>query len=63
MARASTTEASAAFAAAPLENPAMLTPWPDGVCSRPYTPSPIETAVPRAKAITTGPILVPLGSS
>ena len=31
MARASTAEASADFAAAPLENPAMLTPWPDGV--------------------------------
>ena len=46
-----------------LEKPAMLTAWPVGVCSRPYTPSPMETAVPMAKAITTGPILVPLGSA
>ena len=52
-----------ALAAGPLENPAMFTAYPVGVCNRPYTPSPMETAVPIAKAITTGPILVPLGSA
>src|SRR4029453_14368001 len=63
MASTITTLASAAFAAGPLENPEMLTAYPVGVCSRPYTPTPMETAVPMANATTTGAILVPLGSA